>query len=264
MKISSSRLLACALALVFVGDAYGQLTVRSGTGADAAALTPTRDQFRADLGGGTIAGANGSFGGVRREINWDGVPSAFAAPNNLPASFFNVNSPGGMVLSTPGTGFQVSASTSDASGQPLYFGNIDFSYSTTFSVFTPQRLFTPVGSNIYDVNFYIPGTTTPAAVNGFGAVFTDVDQANTTSVRFFDRNNAALGTYYAPVASGGLSFVGVFTNDGLATIARARVTLGNAILSPGVVDNNTSTDLVVADDFIYGEPTDRIFGDGFE
>jgi len=61
-----------------------------------------------------------------------------------------------------------------------------------------------------------------------------------------------------------LSFVGVFTNNGLATIARARVTPGNATLSPGVVDNNTSTDLVVADDFIYGVPTERTFGDGFE
>jgi hypothetical protein len=260
----SMRLFACALAYGFVGHAYAQLTVRSGSGADAAALTPTRDLFRADLGGGTVAGANGSFGGVRREVNWDGVPSTSAAPNNLPANFFNVNSPRGMVLSTPGSGFQVSASTSDASGQPLYFGNIDPSYSATFTVFTPQRLFTPVGSNIYDVTFYIPGTTTPAAVNGFGVVFTDVDQANTTSVRLFDRNSAILGTYYAPVASGGLSFVGAFTNDGLATIARARVTLGNAFLFPGVFDNNTSTDLVVTDDFIYGEPTDRIFGDGFD
>jgi hypothetical protein len=70
-------------------------------------------------------------------------------------------------------------------------------------------------------------------VNGFGAVIQPTStRANTTSVRFFDRNNAILGTYYAPVASGGFSFVGVFTNDGLATIARARVTLGNAILSP--------------------------------
>jgi len=258
------RLFACALACGFVGHAHAQLTVRSGFGADAAALTPTRDLFRADLGGGMVAGANGSFGGMRREINWDVVPSNYAAPNNLPANFFNANSPRGMVLSTPGFGFQVSASTSDASSQPLYFGNIDPSYSTTFTVFSPQRLFTPVGSNIYDVSFYIPGTTTPAAVNGFGAVFTDVDQANITSLRLFDRNNAILGTYYAPVAFGGLSFVGAFTNDGLATIARVRVTLGNAILGPGMFDNNTSSDLVVADDFIYGEPTDRIFGDGFD
>lgn len=264
MKTSSACLVAVALELAFAGRAHAQLTVRSGSGADAAALAPTRDLFRADLGGGTVAGANGSFGGVRREINWDGVPAGSAAPNYLPANFFNTSSPRGLVLSTAGTGFQVSASTSDPSGQPLYFGNIDFSYSSTFTVFTPQRLFTSIGSNIYDVTFYIPGTTTPAAVNGFGSVFTDVDQANTTSLRFYDHNNVILGTYYAPVASGGLSFVGAFTNDGLATIARVRVTFGNAMLAPGAIDNNTSTDLVVADDFIYGEPTDRIFGDGFD
>jgi len=262
--MSSTRLLAFALACAFVGGAHAQLTVRTGTGANAAALTPTRDLFRTDLGGGTVAGANGSFGGVRREINWDGVPSASAAPNYLPANFFNVNSPRGVVLSTPGTGFQVSAATTDPSGMPLNFGNINPSYSATFTVFTPQRLFTSMGSNIYDVTFYIPGTTTPATVNGFGSVFTEVDQASTTSLRFFDHNNVIIDTYYAPVAPGGLSFVGAFTNNGLAPIARVRVTLGNASLGPGVYDNSTSIDLVVADDFIFGEPTDQIFGDGFE
>src|SRR5262245_58159199 len=60
-------------------------TVRSGAGAG---TTAARDQFRTDLGGGNVAGANGSFGGVRREINWDGVPDNFSAPNNLPFDFF--------------------------------------------------------------------------------------------------------------------------------------------------------------------------------
>ena len=87
--------------LCFVAGAarvQAQVLIRSGTGADAAALTPIRDQFRADLGGGTVAGANGSFGGLRREINWDGVPTVSAAPNQLPANFFNVNSPRGVVF----------------------------------------------------------------------------------------------------------------------------------------------------------------------
>src|SRR5678815_4136489 len=76
---------------------------------DLATVTATRDAFRTAVGGETTAGANGSFGGVRREINWDGVPDALSAPNNLPANFFNVNSPRGAVFSTAGTGFQVSA-----------------------------------------------------------------------------------------------------------------------------------------------------------
>ncbi len=90
--------------LFFLLNVSGQ-TVRSGSGPDAASIIPIRDAFRADLGGGTTAGANGSFGGVRREINWDGVPDPFSAPNSLPPNFFNVNSPRGILFSTPGTGF---------------------------------------------------------------------------------------------------------------------------------------------------------------
>ena len=36
--------------------------IRSATGVDAASITAARDQYRSDLGGGTSAGANGSFG----------------------------------------------------------------------------------------------------------------------------------------------------------------------------------------------------------
>lgn len=254
------RLPTAALALALAAHAHAQLTVRGGSGADAAALAATRDQFRTDLGGGAVAGANGSFGSIRREINWDGVPAAFAAPNFLPANFFNVNSPRGVVLSTAGTAFQVSGSAADS--QPLYFGNINGTYSTIFTAFSPQRLFTSLDSNIYDVTFFVPGTAIPASVTGFGAVFTDVDQANTTAITFFDRKDVPLGTFYAPAFSGGLSFLGAFTNNGQPQIARVRVKPGNVALGPN--DNDTSSDVVVADDFIFGEPTDRIFGDGFD
>ena len=59
----------------------------SGTATTVAGITTVRDAFRAGIGGGTTAGANGSFGGLRREINWDGVPDALSAPNNLPGNF---------------------------------------------------------------------------------------------------------------------------------------------------------------------------------
>src|SRR6476620_6463401 len=117
--------------------------VVSAAGANAAAVTPARDAFRTALGGGTVAGANGSFGGLRREINWDGVPAQFDAPNALPADFFNVNSPRGVVFSTAGSGFQVSGTAADAAtpGQPAAanFGNIDPTYSTAFSTFSTPR-----------------------------------------------------------------------------------------------------------------------------
>src|SRR5215468_9126110 len=114
------------------------ITLFSGTGLNVAEITPVRDSFRTAIGGGTVAGANGSFGGVRREINWDGVPDAFSAPNLLPADFFNVNSPRGAVYSTPGTGFQVSA---NAAPGPIDFGNINATYPGLFEAFSSQRLF---------------------------------------------------------------------------------------------------------------------------
>ncbi len=96
-------------ALLLAPAASATLVIYEAAGANPAAITGTRDAFRDAVGGGNAAGANGSFGGLRREINWDGVPNGFADPNLLPANFFNANSPRGAVFSTPGTGFLVSA-----------------------------------------------------------------------------------------------------------------------------------------------------------
>ena len=225
------------------------ITLFSGTGSNVAAITRVRDSFRLAIGGGTTAGANGSFGGVRREINWDGVPDAFSAPNSFPANFFNVNSPRGTIYSTPGTGFQVSANA--ASGTPIDFGNINPTYPTTFAAFTAPRLFTAIGSNITDVNFFVPGTTTAATTSAFGVMFTDVDLAGST-LEYFDLLNNSLGLFAVPSIPGNetFSFLGAVFDS--SVVARVRITSGNAALGPndgGVVD------VVVMDDFIYGEPT---------
>ncbi|HTH50660.1 MAG TPA: carboxypeptidase-like regulatory domain-containing protein [Pyrinomonadaceae bacterium] len=243
------------LVLVVVPVAAQAQIVFSATGTNTAAITPTRDSFRTALGGGTVAGANGSFGGVRREINWDGVPANFAAPNALPPNFFNVNSPRGVLFSTPGSGLQVSGASSDAgAGQPvLQFANIDPSYPTVFEPFSPERLFTAIGSNTVDVTFFLAGTTTPARVTGFGSVFSDVDLANTTSITYFDAANNSLGTFFVPATPGSqtYSFLGVTFST--AIVARVRIVSGNAALAAGVQESPT-IDLVTMDDFIYGEP----------
>ena len=221
--------------------------VFSASGPNAAAVQATVDAFRAQLGGGSVAGANGSFGGVRREINWDGVPDNLSAPNNMPANFFNSNSPRGAVFSTPGTGFQVSGNAGVA---PVRFDNINPTYSSVFQTFSPQRLFTAVGSNILDVNFFVAGTNTPASVSGFGSIFTDVD-LNLTTIEFFNTSGDSLGVFTAPTANNGLSFLGVFFNAG-ERIGRVRITNGNVALGPNDVPPNA--DVVVMDDFIYSEP----------
>jgi hypothetical protein len=221
--------------------------VFSASGANAAAVQASVDAFRAQLGGGSVAGANGSFGGVRREINWDGVPDNLSAPNNMPANFFNSNSPRGAVFSTPGTGFQVSGNAGVA---PVRFDNINPTYSSIFQTFSPQRLFTAVGSNILDVNFFVAGTNTPASVSGFGSIFTDVD-LNLTTIEFFNTSGNSLGVFNAPTANNGLSFLGVFFNAG-ERIGRVRITNGNVALGPNDVPPNA--DVVAMDDFIYSEP----------
>ncbi|MEO7649435.1 MAG: hypothetical protein ABIZ80_03130 [Bryobacteraceae bacterium] len=219
----------------------------SASGANPAGIQATVDSFRSALGplNPNVAGA---FGTGRREINWDGVPDALSSPNNLPANFFNVNSPRGVVFSTPGSGFQTSANAGIA---PIEFDNINPTYSGIFQTFSPQRLFTSLGSNIIDVNFFVPGSNTASSTSGFGAVFTDVDLANTTSIEFFNTGGQSLGTFFAPTANNGLSFLGVQFNAG-ERIGRVRIASGNASVGPN--DAVGGLDVVVMDDFIYAEP----------
>src|SRR5437899_4670148 len=180
-----------ALSLGTATPGFGAAVVFSVSGLAPGDIQSTVDAYRTSLG--TLnPNVVGSFGSGRREINWDGVPDALSAPNNLPANFFNVNSPRGVVFSTSGTGFQVSG---NAGISPIEFDNINPTYSSIFQTFSPQRLFTALGSNILDVNVFVPGSNTPATVSGFGSVFTDVDLANLTSIQYFDTNNASLGTF---------------------------------------------------------------------
>ena len=221
----------------------------SGTATTAAGITSIRDDFRTAIGGGSVAGANGSFGGVRREINWDGVPDMFSAPNLLPGDFFNVNSPRGAVFSTPGAGFEVSANGGAA---PVDFGNINGTYLANFAPFSAQRLFTPIGSNVTDVSFFLAGTTTPAVTSAFGAIFSDVDLTG-SSLQFFDFFNNSLGTFAVPSLLGNETFEFLGVQFDSAVIRRVRITSGNAALGAGVNDGG-AVDVAVMDDFLYAEP----------
>src|SRR5947209_4536567 len=135
------RLLVFSLGVFIPCLAFGGAIVQQAAGPFTGSIAPAIDQFRSDLGG-TINGVGGTFASGRREINWDGVPDSFSAPNNLPANFFNVNSPRGVVFSTPGSGFQVSAKSGNATVTALRFGNINPNYLSDFQTFSPERLFT--------------------------------------------------------------------------------------------------------------------------
>lgn len=239
-------LLTTALSLS-VSAAHGGFLTFEAAGANPAAITSTRDAFRTAVGGGTTAGANGSFGGVRREINWDGVPNTFADSSFLPANFFNVNSPRGAVFSTPGSGFMVSTNAGESSSAL-------FGFSSDFQTFSAQRLFTAIDSSITDVNFFVPGTNTAATTSAFGLIFVDVEVENLTKLEFFDHNDALIFSRNALVfGNQGLTFLGGVANAG-ERISRVRITSGqNTIVSNGRL-GNPNDDVVVMDDFLYAEP----------
>ncbi len=240
-----------AVLLLLTPAAWAGFVTFESAGATPAAITPMRDDFRTAVGGGSVAGANGSFGGLRREINWDGVPNTFADANPLPANFFNVNSPRGVVFSTPGSGFLVSANSGTAS--PVLFG-----LGSEFQAFSSQRLFTAVSSNITDVSFFVPGTTIAATTTAFGAIFADVEVAGLTRLEFFDEQNSLIYSRDALVAGNqGLSFLGAVANGG-ERISRVRLISGlNTIVANGML-GNANDDVVVMDDFLYAEPTQAI------
>lgn len=148
---------------------------------------------------------------------------------HLPGSFFNSNSARGVMFETPGSGFKVSANSGSAT--PVRFGSINPSFPNSFSVFSSQKLFTAIDSNIVAVRFFVPVTNQPGAVCGFGSVFTDVDLAGPTTIEFFDFHNNSLGTQTVLNTPGAtsLSFLGVSLEKAL--INRVRITSGNSALS---------------------------------
>jgi len=90
-------------------------------------------------------------------------------------------------------------------------------------VFSAQKLFTAVNSNITDVTFFLPGTTSAATTSAFGVVFVDVEVATSTKVEFFDASNSLLFSRFALVGGNqGLSFLGAAANAGTTISATPR------------------------------------------
>jgi hypothetical protein len=213
-------------------------------------IKPVVDQYRALLGPDN-GGEPKSHAGGRREINWDKVPDDKAAPQFMPGDFFNATAAPrarGAVLSTPGQGVQVSATSANAAKTPPAFGHINAGYKKSFQTFSSERLFSPIGSNIVDLEFRVPGTSTRAVVRGFGAVYTDVDTTH-TAFEYFDVDDNSLGKFAVPIADNGLSFLGVAFP--VACVARVRIEYGTVALGP---DDSKENDVAVMDDFIFGEP----------
>jgi PEP-CTERM motif len=218
----------------------------SAAGVTASDLQATVDGFRAALGDPNNLNAPGPLSTGRREINWDGGGATTPSTGVTPFTVFQNTR--GATMTTPGTGF-IQASPTDLGTQ---FGN-NATYASSFAAFSLERLFVPIGSNVTDITFSIPGSggAQPAFVSDFGAIFSDVD-TNATTMEFFDPIGNPLGTFGVPSLPGiaTFAFVGVQFDAG-EQIGRIRITTGNAALGP---DDGGGIDVVAMDDFFYSEP----------
>lgn len=222
--------------------------VKSAAG-DSAAITAKLAEFKT-LAGATLNSAPGATDG-RREVNWDAVPANFTNSNNFPFDFFGGFDSAlpngrkrGLILNNTGTSFRVDSTD---------FKEIDPSYAYQFEAFSRKRLFTYLGNTVTEVTFNVPGTNTPAFTKAFGVIFCDVDIADVTTIEYFN-GSKSLGVFKAATAPQGFTLLGVSFPD--EKITRVKITSGNGLLGTGVKDitDGGAKDLVVMDDFIYGEP----------
>jgi hypothetical protein len=195
-SISFVRLVVPFLALVIVSVGVDVAGAQPGPSliSGAGDVAPLVDAYSKLLGDPNNGNDPAKPGG-RREINWDGVPDDKAAPNMLPSDFFKGR---GAILKTPGRGVQVSAKAGNPSGTKPRFAHINPTYETIFKPFSGERMFSPIGSNVVNLTFVVPGTDTPAVVRGFGAVYIDTDLPH-TSFQYFDKNGRSLGKFPVPV-----------------------------------------------------------------
>jgi hypothetical protein len=204
------------------------------------------NQFRQDTGNPVNTTPNVTGG--RREINWDGVPAELISPSLFPADFFNATAPAapdgrkrGLVYVPANAALLVSEKN---------FTEIDPAYKGQFNAFSKAKVFSAKGTNITEIRFLLPGTNTAAYVNSFGLIFSDVDNAEASTVAIYE-GDKLIGTAKAQAADKKFSFVGLHIRN--AKITRVKITSGNTTLAAGVADG-TAKDIVVMDDFIYSEP----------
>jgi hypothetical protein len=197
----------------------------------------------------TLAGnpANGATAGEqpsgRREIRWDAVPPEATNTDAFPNDFFRKN---GLIYAAS-SGLRVSDND---------FSDINPAYQDQFNAFSAPKSFSAIGTQVADLSFRVAGSDTAASVTGFGVVFSDVDVDGSASITPYTSDGKSLGRYDAPVRtdSAGHSFIGVVFAD--PVVARVVVTSGQAPLGSDRNDISAGgdQDLVVMDDFIFGEP----------
>jgi hypothetical protein len=213
---------------------------------DSSAVISKIESFRHHAGNPINTVSSADTG--RREINWDGVPADFINNNTFPANFFNpieASAPDGRKRGLVYIPANALLRVSDNS-----FSDVDSSNSSQFKTFSKNKLFSPAGTNITELQFKVPGTDKAAYVKSFGVVFVDVDNPYATIVEAYE-GSMLVAVAKAMPSDKNFSFTGLHSHE--FKITRIRITSGNAFLNSRIPDNDTN-DIVVMDDLIYSEP----------
>lgn len=225
-------------------EAFDLPTIISANGNIANAV----QEFRAILGNlNTIpAQKNG-----RREINWDGVPDAFAL-QSLPIDFFNPI--GSLANESLQRGLAYEAG-GDFRVSSRAFAEVNNEAPSDFTSFSGAKLFANASDVAWQVEFQVPSESTSATINAFGAVFVGVDLANTSYLELLN-GTQIIGRYYVPThnSTSNFSFIGIHFKN--TRFTHVKIIHGNASLKSGEKDISSggTKDLVALDDFIYSEP----------
>lgn len=213
---------------------------------DSSAIIGKVNSFRERAG--KVINTVPSVTGGRREINWDGVPADFLSPLAFPFDFFNPT-----LQSAPDArkrGLVYFPENASLLVSDKNFAEIDPAFANEFKAFSKNKLFIPKGTNVSEVHFQVPGTTTSAYVTAFGLILSDVDQDESTIIEAYE-GDKLIGRVKAQKADKKYSFVGFQTTT--RKITRVKITAGNTAIAAGITDG-VEKDIVALDDFIYSEP----------
>jgi uncharacterized protein (TIGR03118 family) len=248
-----------ALTVTPAPTAGSPTVVQSNSGADTATELTT---FESLLGGANNGNNPPPQSTGFRTINWDGVKTDgtdFGGNTTVIDPGHTVGIPLNRFQARGVEFEEVYAVSSDG------FASVNPNAAGLFPAFSPNNTFAMFNETTIDLGFVLASaastTPVPAATSGFGVVFLNVELPNSASVELFN-GDTSLGKFFAnPTGQAQPSFLGVKFNS--PVITRVQITAGTDVLfsfdgkhfsSSSVDDPANGHNLVVTDDFVYGEP----------
>lgn len=212
-------------------------------------ITATMEQFRQALG--NLNTQPGAITG-RRELTWESVPDDML-DKTLPGQFFNQTGTEANPSFQRGLAYEPQF---DFRVSKTQFSSLAPDAASEFTAFSGSATFASVSDQPqpWPISFQVAGKTDAAAVRGFGMVINDADISGSVQIQYFN-GNTLIGIVNVPArtADSPFSFAGLLFREPVITSIKVK---HQGFLKAGAKDISQGgiSDLVVMDDFIYGEP----------